>query len=58
MDEAGTLAAAGSVVEVEATPGFTQPVALEVNRPFLFALSDRQTGVMIFLGQILDPTAD
>ncbi|NIR36500.1 MAG: serpin family protein, partial [Actinobacteria bacterium] len=33
------------------------PVVLEIDRPFLFALRDRETGTVLFLGRVLDPTA-
>jgi len=30
---------------------------VRVDRPFLFAIRDLQTGAVIFLGQVLDPSA-
>ena len=34
-----------------------EPVTLTVDRPFLFALRDVETGAVLFLGRIADPTA-
>jgi serpin B len=55
VDEAGTEAAASpaGVLETTAPPG--EPVAMEVNRPFVFLIRDIETGSIIFLGQVLDP---
>jgi serpin B len=57
VDEHGTEAAAATAVAmaghaiVQAPP----PVTLIVNRPFLFAILDRTTGVPVFLGQVSQP---
>jgi serine protease inhibitor len=53
VDEEGTEAAAvtGGAMIVSAPPTF------EANRPFLFTISDRETGTILFLGAVTDPTA-
>jgi serpin B len=53
VDEEGTEAAAvtGGVVAVSAPPEF------RVDRPFLFTISDADTGAILFLGAVTDPTA-
>jgi len=53
VDEKGTEAAAvtGGVMSTSAPPSFN------VNRPFLFAISDQETGAVLFLGAIEDPRA-
>jgi serpin B len=59
VDEAGTEAAAATAVIMEVTsapPGSEpEPIHLTVDRPFLYALRDRQTGAMLFLGRVRTP---
>lgn len=53
VDEEGTEAAAvtgGVMVE-------SAPPEMRFDRPFLFTISDRETGAILFLGAITDPTA-
>ncbi len=57
VDEAGTEAAAATAVTMRATGIAADPVSLTVDRPFLFALRDLQTGAIVFLGRIVDPSA-
>ncbi|MDP2311967.1 MAG: serpin family protein [Pseudomonadota bacterium] len=54
IDEKGTEAAAATAVVIgeESAP---MPVTLDVDRPFLFAVRDRPTGAVLFLGRVLDP---
>ncbi|MBP7686166.1 MAG: serpin family protein, partial [Deltaproteobacteria bacterium] len=58
LDEAGTEAAAATAIATRtgaAAPpeGGTRVV---LDRPFLFALRDRDSGAMLFLGHVVDPT--
>lgn len=53
VDEAGTKAAAVTVVGVGLT---SAPPAMRVDRPFLFAIRERFSGTVLFLGAIGDPT--
>jgi serpin B len=56
VDEEGTEAAAATAVIVRA--GATmEPVRLTIDRPFIFALRDKDTGAVLFLGRVTDPTA-
>jgi serpin B len=58
VDEAGTEAAAATAVIMDlraALPG--EMVELEIDRPFLFALQDTETGQILFLGRVADPTS-
>jgi serpin B len=56
VDEDGTEAAAATAVALAgAMPG--EPVKLAVDRPFIFALRDKDTGAVLFLGRVTDPTA-
>ncbi|WP_406199578.1 serpin family protein [Kitasatospora sp. NBC_01560] len=59
VDEAGTVAAAGSGVgvDVAAASAPKRPVELHVDRPFLFLVRDTGTGRPLFLGQVTDPQA-
>ncbi|MEO6158172.1 MAG: serpin family protein, partial [Ilumatobacteraceae bacterium] len=59
VDENGTEAAAATAVIAVATaaPAPSEPIVLTVDRPFLFALRDRPTGAVVFLGRVADPTA-
>jgi serpin B len=58
VDEEGTEAAAATAVVMELTsamPG--EIIQLTIDRPFIFAIRDRDTGAILFLGRITDPTA-
>jgi serpin B len=60
VDEAGTEAAAATAVVVEAgsaAPSGDGPVEMIVDRPFVYALRDRATGAVLFLGRVADPSA-
>ena len=52
VDEAGTEAAAatGVVMQTESAP--PDPVAVTVDRPFVFLVRDRETGVILFVGRV------
>jgi serine protease inhibitor len=56
VDEEGTEAAAvtGGSMIVSAP---VDPQELRVDRPFVFAITDAETGTILFLGAIADPTA-
>ena len=57
VDEYGTEAAAATAVIIEQESGPpSDPLTLNVDRPFLFALRDTQTGAVLFLGRVTDPT--
>jgi len=57
VDEAGTEAAAATaIVMLGAAPGY-QPTYYKVNvdRPFLFFIRDKETQAILFLGRVLNP---
>lgn len=59
VNEEGTEAAAVTSVEMKVTsamPSEEPPFQMIVDRPFFFAISDRQTGTIIFMGAIKNPS--
>ena len=55
VDEKGTKAAAVTSVEVGTT---SAPPMFVADRPFLFAIRERLSGTILFVGMVHDPTAD
>ena len=58
LDEEGTEAAAATAVVISTTSIIVnpaEPLEVRVDRPFLFAIQHRATGVCLFLGRIADP---
>ncbi len=56
VDEEGTEAAAATAVVMAATGLPPDLVELTVDRPFVFVLRDVDTGAILFLGRVADPT--
>ncbi|PSP78410.1 serpin family protein [Halobacteriales archaeon QS_1_68_20] len=56
VDERGTEAAAATGVPMP-VDGPENPFELVVDRPFLFAIRDRPTGTVLFLGRVVDAGA-
>ena len=57
VDEQGTRAAAVTVVTAIATAYRAEtPFELRLDRPFLWAVEDRRTGTLLFLGIVTDPS--
>ncbi len=56
-DEAGTEAAAATAVIMSLTAAPIDVVELTVDRPFMFALHDLETGSILFMGRVLDPSS-
>jgi serpin B len=60
VNEEGTEAAAATAVIMKASARFMKPeppVEVIVDRPFLFAITDMESGLPLFLGRVTDPTA-
>ena len=55
VDENGTEAAAATAVVARAASLPSDSVTLTVDHPFLFALRDKDTGAVLFLGRITEP---
>ena len=53
LDEKGTEAAAVTVIEVNTTsmPEPSQTIEFHANRPFLYVISERQSGAVFFIGK-------
>ncbi len=57
VDEKGTEAAAATEVEIVEESASAEVKSMVVNRPFFIAITDEQTGAILFMGSIQDPTA-
>lgn len=59
VDEKGTEAAAATAVEMEYSSVRVpaKPIPFVADHPFLFLLRHEKTGTILFLGQVVDPTA-
>jgi serine protease inhibitor len=59
VDENGTEAAAATVVigVAGAAPPETEPIEVRIDRPFIFAIRDTQTGTLLFIGRVMNPDA-
>ena len=55
VDEAGTEAAAATTAMMGTTSVPKDPFEFVADRPFLFAIRDRPTGTVLFLGRAVDP---
>lgn len=56
VDEKGTEAASATSVEMEETSAsLEEPFHMEVNRPFLFTITESTTGTVLFSGAVNDP---
>jgi serpin B len=56
VDEEGTEAAAATAVVIGVTSAPMDPVTLTVDRPFIFLVRDMETGALLFMGRVVDPT--
>lgn len=55
VDEEGTEAAAVTSVEVMVTSAPMEDFRMVVNRPFFYAIHDRETGAILFMGTVQNP---
>ncbi|HEY4331750.1 MAG TPA: serpin family protein, partial [Ilumatobacteraceae bacterium] len=58
VDEDGTEAAAATAVVMATSAAIAndEPVAMVVDRPFVFAIRDNATNTLLFVGHITDPS--
>jgi serpin B len=57
VDEAGTEAAAATAVVVGLTAAPEKPVEVTIDHPFIFLIRDVETGAILFVGRVVDPSA-
>ncbi|GAB6926887.1 serpin family protein [Paenibacillus sp. JCM 10914] len=55
VSEKGTEAAAVTAVGVDTTSMPLEPIQMQINRPFFFAIEDRDTGTWLFMGSVMNP---
>ncbi len=58
VDEKGTEAAAATAVVVARSGGMpAKPIAFTADHPFLFLIVDKTTGLVLFIGRVVEPKA-
>jgi serpin B len=57
VDEAGTEAAAATAVIIAEKAMPALPVEVTVDRPFVFLIRDIETGTILFVGRVVNPSA-
>jgi serpin B len=56
VDESGTVAAGATTVIVGTTVVLTPEFSMTMDRPFFYAIRDNQTGALLFIGTLVNPT--
>ena len=56
VDESGTEAAAATAVIMRLSAAPAEPVHVTVDRPFIFLIRDIETGTILFVGRVMDPS--
>lgn len=56
VDESGTEAAAATAVVMDRESALPDTKAFDVDRPFLFVVRDTESGAVLFVGKVEDPT--
>lgn len=55
VNEDGTTAAAVSGIKGTTSPGFSKYLEFIVNRPFIYAIQERSSGAILFVGKVAEP---
>jgi len=55
VDEKGTEAAAVTTIGIDVTSYPPQPREFRIDKPFVFAIRERTTNTLLFIGQVLNP---
>jgi serpin B len=55
VDEKGTEAAAATVIVMPGSAPIEEPIELRLDRPFIFAILEQETGSILFLGRVMNP---
>ncbi len=58
VNEKGTEAAAVTVVAIELTSVGPQNMQFNVNRPFLYAITEKDTNAILFIGTVKNPKSE
>jgi len=60
VDEKGTEAAAATaaVMTFTAMPDAPEPIVFKADHPFIFIIQEKNTGIILFIGKVLDPTTE
>jgi serpin B len=56
VDEEGTEAAATTAVSKTVTSAIEDPIQFRADHPFLFLIQDKETGAILFMGRVVDPS--
>ena len=56
VNEVGTEAAAATGIQVGTTSAGPPPLIFKADHPFIFLIQDHETGNILFLGRIINPT--
>ena len=54
VNEKGSEAAAATAIGIEMTSAPPQPLIVTVDKPFLFMIREKHSGVILFMGQFTD----
>jgi serpin B len=58
VNEEGTEAAAVTIVAIERNSVGPQKIPFQVNRPFFYAITEKSTGAVLFMGTVKNPKAE